>query len=63
VLSISDQLDPDQIGPLAKNTTVVKRAPQLELLNRASVYHPCGFEHRAGVFGSRRSSGCYPGDR
>ena len=63
VLSIGDQLDPDQIGPLANNTIVVKRAPQLELLNRASVYHPCGFEHRAGVFGSRRSSGCYPGDR
>jgi UDP:flavonoid glycosyltransferase YjiC (YdhE family) len=63
VLSIGDQLDPEQIGPLANNTIVVKRAPQLELLNRASVYHPCGFEHRAGVFGSRRSSGCYPGDR
>jgi hypothetical protein len=42
---------------------VVKRARKLELLKRASVYHPCGFEHRVGVFGSRRSSGCYPGDR
>jgi hypothetical protein len=63
VLSIGDQLDPEQIGPLANNTIVVKRARKLELLKRASVYHPCGFEHRVGVFGSRRSSGCYPGDR
>jgi zeaxanthin glucosyltransferase len=45
VLSIGDQLDPEQIGPLARNTIVVKRAPQLELLKPASVYHPCGFEH------------------
>jgi len=27
VLSIGDQLDPEQIGPLANNTIVVKRPP------------------------------------
>jgi MGT family glycosyltransferase len=37
VLSIGDQLDPDQIGPLPSNTILVKRAPQLELLKRASL--------------------------
>jgi UDP:flavonoid glycosyltransferase YjiC (YdhE family) len=37
VLSIGDQLDPEQIGPLANNTIVVKRAPQLQLLKRTSV--------------------------
>jgi zeaxanthin glucosyltransferase len=37
VLSVGDQLDPEQIGPLPSNTTLVKRAPQLELLKRASV--------------------------
>jgi zeaxanthin glucosyltransferase len=37
VLSIGDQLDPEQIGPLPSNTVVVQRAPQLELLKRASV--------------------------
>jgi zeaxanthin glucosyltransferase len=37
VLSIGDQIDPEQIGPLPSNTIVVKRAPQLELLKRASV--------------------------
>jgi zeaxanthin glucosyltransferase len=36
-LSIGDQLDPEQIGPLPSNTILVKRAPQLELLKRASV--------------------------
>ena len=37
VLSIGDQLDPEQIGPLPNNTILVQRAPQLELLKRASV--------------------------
>jgi zeaxanthin glucosyltransferase len=37
VLSIGDQLDPKQIGPIPSNTIVVQRAPQLELLKRASV--------------------------
>jgi zeaxanthin glucosyltransferase len=37
VLSIGDQIDPEQIGPLPSNTIAVKRAPQLELLKRASV--------------------------
>jgi zeaxanthin glucosyltransferase len=36
VLSVGDQLDPEQIGPLPTNTILVKRAPQLELLKRAS---------------------------
>jgi MGT family glycosyltransferase len=37
VMSIGDQLDPEQIGPLPGNTILVQRAPQLELLKRASV--------------------------
>jgi len=37
VLSIGDQLDPEQIGPVPKNAIVVKRAPQLELLKQTSV--------------------------
>jgi MGT family glycosyltransferase len=37
VLSIGDQLDPRQIGPVPNNAIIVKRAPQLELLKRASV--------------------------
>lgn len=37
VLSVGDQVDPEQIGPLPGNTIAVKRAPQLELLKRASV--------------------------
>src|SRR6266403_578991 len=37
VLSVGDQLDPEQIGPTPSNTILVKRAPQLELLKRASV--------------------------
>jgi zeaxanthin glucosyltransferase len=37
VLSIGDQLDPEQIGPIPKNAIVVKRAPQLELLKQTSV--------------------------
>jgi zeaxanthin glucosyltransferase len=37
VLSIGDQLDPEQIGPVPKNAIIVKRAPQLELLKQASV--------------------------
>ena len=37
VLSIGDQLDPEQIGPVPKNSIIVKRAPQLELLKQASV--------------------------
>jgi zeaxanthin glucosyltransferase len=37
VLSVGDQLDPEQIGPLPRNAILVKRAPQLELLKRAAV--------------------------
>lgn len=37
VLSIGDQLDPEQIGPVPSNTILVQRAPQLELLKPASV--------------------------
>ena len=37
VLSIGDQIDPHQLGPTPKNAIIVKRAPQLELLKRASV--------------------------
>jgi MGT family glycosyltransferase len=37
VLSVGDQLDPKQIGPVPSNAIIAKRAPQLELLKRASV--------------------------
>jgi zeaxanthin glucosyltransferase len=37
VLSIGDQLEPEQIGRVPKNAIIVKRAPQLELLKMASV--------------------------
>jgi len=37
VLAIGDQLDPQQIEPVPSNAILVKRAPQLELLKRASV--------------------------
>jgi zeaxanthin glucosyltransferase len=37
VLSIGDQLDPEQIGSVPANAIIVKRAPQLELLRRTSV--------------------------
>ena len=36
VLSIGDQVDPKQIGPVPKNAIIVKQAPQLELLKRAT---------------------------
>ena len=37
VLSIGDQIDPKQIGPVPDNTIIVKRAPQLDVLKRACV--------------------------
>jgi zeaxanthin glucosyltransferase len=37
VLSVGDQVDPDQIGPVPKNAIIVRRAPQLELLQQTSV--------------------------
>jgi MGT family glycosyltransferase len=37
VLSIGDQIDPNQIGPVPSNTIIVKRAPQLDLLKQTSV--------------------------
>jgi zeaxanthin glucosyltransferase len=37
VLSIGDQLEPEQIAPVASNAIIVKRAPQLQLLKQASV--------------------------
>src|SRR5258708_24162893 len=37
VLSVGDQIDPEQIGPVPSNAIIVKRAPQLELLKQTSV--------------------------
>jgi zeaxanthin glucosyltransferase len=37
VLSVGDQVDPEQIGPVPSNAIIVKRAPQLELLKQTSV--------------------------
>jgi len=37
VLSVGDQVDPEQIGPVPNNAVIVKRAPQLELLKQTSV--------------------------
>jgi zeaxanthin glucosyltransferase len=37
VLSVGNHLDPNQIGSLPSNAIVVRHAPQLELLKRASV--------------------------
>jgi MGT family glycosyltransferase len=37
VLSIGKNLDPDKIGTLSANTIVVRSAPQLEVLKRASL--------------------------
>jgi zeaxanthin glucosyltransferase len=37
VLSVGDQVEPEQIGPAPNNAIIVKRAPQLELLKRSSV--------------------------
>jgi len=37
VLSMGDQVDPEQIGPVPSNAIIVKRAPQLELLKQTSV--------------------------
>jgi zeaxanthin glucosyltransferase len=37
VLSIGDQLDPEQLGPAPGNAIIVKRAPQVELLKQTSV--------------------------
>jgi MGT family glycosyltransferase len=37
VLSVGDQIDPNQLGPVPNNAVIVKRAPQLELLKQTSV--------------------------
>jgi zeaxanthin glucosyltransferase len=37
VLSVGDQVDPEQIRPVPNNAIIVKRAPQLELLKQTSV--------------------------
>jgi zeaxanthin glucosyltransferase len=37
VLSVGDQVDPEQIGPAPSNAIIVNRAPQLELLKETSV--------------------------
>jgi zeaxanthin glucosyltransferase len=37
VLSVGNQVDPAQIGPVPSNAIIVKRAPQLELLKKASL--------------------------
>jgi MGT family glycosyltransferase len=36
VLSVGDQVDPEQIGPVPSNAIIVKQAPQLELLKQTS---------------------------
>ena len=37
VLSIGNQIDPEQIGPAPSNAIIVRQAPQLELLKKASL--------------------------
>jgi zeaxanthin glucosyltransferase len=37
VLSVGDQVDPEQIGPVPNNAIIVRQAPQLELLKQTSV--------------------------
>jgi zeaxanthin glucosyltransferase len=37
VLSVGDQIDLEQIGPVPNNAIIVKQAPQLELLKQTSV--------------------------
>jgi zeaxanthin glucosyltransferase len=37
VLSIGEQLDPKEIGPVPSNAIIVNQAPQLELLKRTAV--------------------------
>jgi zeaxanthin glucosyltransferase len=37
VLSVGNQVDPQQIRPAPNNAIIVKRAPQLELLKQAAV--------------------------
>jgi zeaxanthin glucosyltransferase len=37
VLSVGDQVDPNQLGPVPNNAIIVKRAPQLELLKQTTV--------------------------
>jgi UDP:flavonoid glycosyltransferase YjiC (YdhE family) len=37
VLSVGPYLDPEQIGPVPSNAIIVRRAPQLEVLEHASV--------------------------
>jgi zeaxanthin glucosyltransferase len=37
VLSMGDQLDPNQLGPVPNNAIIVKREPQLELLKQTTV--------------------------
>jgi zeaxanthin glucosyltransferase len=37
VLSVGEQIDPQQLGAAPKNAIIVQRAPQLDLLKRASV--------------------------
>jgi zeaxanthin glucosyltransferase len=60
VLSIGDQLEPEQIGPVPRNAIVVQRAPQLDLLKLASVlrsHRPSGtFRHRLRVGPSARGN-------
>jgi zeaxanthin glucosyltransferase len=37
VLSVGDQIDPEQIGAVPNNAIIVQRAPQLELLKQTSI--------------------------
>jgi len=56
VLSVGDQVDPEQIGPVPSNAIIVKQAPQTGVAEaELGLYHPCGIEYRAGVSGSRLS--------
>jgi zeaxanthin glucosyltransferase len=48
-LSIGDQLESEQIGPVPRNAIIVKRVPQLELLKLASVCITHSGLNRAGV--------------
>ena len=37
MLSVGDQIDPEQIGRVPNNAIIVRRAPQLELLKQTSI--------------------------
>ncbi len=64
VLSVGDHVDPEQIGPNPEQHHPGQtRTPIGTAEARLGLHHPCRIEHRAGVFGSRRSSSCHTGYR